>query len=168
MLGKLAEEFRCAVVIIRHLTKSGKDKASYRGMGSIDFTAAARSVLLVGKDPDDETKRVVVQTKSSLAETGKSIAFAINDGKFEWLGHTEVTAQVLAPERMEVDDNVEGKRSPISEARKYLINLLKDGPMLSEEIYAGIKYSGFKKRTLEKAKAELKIKSYREGSKWFW
>jgi RecA-family ATPase len=51
MLGKLAAEFKSAVILIRHLTKSGKDRASYRGMGSIDFTAVARSVLLVGKDP---------------------------------------------------------------------------------------------------------------------
>jgi hypothetical protein len=47
MLGKLAEEFKSAVILIRHLTKSGKDKASYRGMGSIDFTAAARSVIYI-------------------------------------------------------------------------------------------------------------------------
>jgi hypothetical protein len=167
MLGKLAEEFRCAVVLIRHLTKSGKDKASYRGMGSIDFTAAARSVLLVGKDPDDETKRVIVQTKSSLAEIGKSIAFAINDGKFEWLGHTEVTAvEVLAPERMESND--EEDKNPMKEARKYLIDSLQDGPKPAKEILNGVKFNGFGERTLKKAKNALKIKSYKTGDVWYW
>jgi RecA/RadA recombinase len=170
MLGRLAEEFECAVVIIRHLTKSGKDKASYRGMGSIDFTAAARSVLLVGKDPDDETKRVVVQTKSSLAEPGKSIGFTINEGKFEWLGHSEATAaEVLAPERLECDDeDREEKKSPIMEARKYLINSLQDGPKLGKEIIDGVKYSGFSVRTLNTAKSQLKITNIWEGRECYW
>jgi hypothetical protein len=43
----LAEEFNCAVVVIRHLTKDDKGKAMYRGGGSIGISGAARSVLLV-------------------------------------------------------------------------------------------------------------------------
>lgn len=168
MLGKLAEEFKCAVLLIRHLTKSGKDKASYRGMGSIDFTGAARSVLLVGKNPDNETERVMIHTKSNLAEYGKSIGFTIiNEGKFEWLGHVEVTAaEVLAPERLKDPD--ERDRTPIQEARQYLIDALEDGPKPAKELINGAKYSGFSIRTLKTAKAELKIESYREGDIWFW
>jgi RecA-family ATPase len=168
-LGKLAEEFKSAVILIRHLTKSGKDKASYRGMGSIDFTAAARSVLLVGKDPDDEAKRVIVQTKSSLAETGKSIAFTINEGKFEWAGHSEVTAaEVLAPEKLESDSDNEDDKNPMKEARKYLFDSLVNGPKPAKEILSGVKFSGFGERTLKKAKAALKIKSYKDGEVWYW
>jgi hypothetical protein len=167
MLGKLAEEFKSAVILIRHLTKSGKDKASYRGMGSIDFTAAARSVLLVGKDPGDETKRVVIQTKSSLDEAGKPIAFTINDGKFDWLGHTKVTAaEVLAPERLESE--TEEDKKPMREARKYLIDLLQNGPKPAKEILSGVKFSGFGERTLKKAKVALKIQSYKTGDDWMW
>lgn len=170
MLGKLAEEFAAAVIIIRHLTKSSKDKASYRGMGSIDFTAAARSVLLVGKDPNDETQRVMVQTKSSLSEPGKSIGFRINNEKFEWLGHVEVTAvEVLAPEKADTDDEGDQERkSPIKEARKYLINQLQDGPKLGKEISDGIKYSGFSARTLNTAKAQLKITNIWKGRECYW
>ncbi|MEW5934471.1 MAG: AAA family ATPase, partial [Bacillota bacterium] len=43
-VGELAARFRCAVLLIRHLSKAGKDRAIYRGLGSIDFSAAARSV----------------------------------------------------------------------------------------------------------------------------
>jgi hypothetical protein len=169
MLGKLAEEFKSAVIIIRHLTKAAKDKASYRGMGSIDFTAAARSVLLVGKDPDDDSKRVVVQTKSSLSEQGKSISFTITEGKFEWLGQVDITAaEILAPEKLESDDEGEEKKIPFLEARKYLIDSLKDGPKLAKDLCEGIAGSGFSKRTLEAAKIALKIKAFREGGKWLW
>jgi hypothetical protein len=46
---------------------SAKDKPMHRGLGSIDFTAACRSVLKVGFDPNDADKRVVTHAKSNLA-----------------------------------------------------------------------------------------------------
>ncbi|MDP2726169.1 MAG: AAA family ATPase, partial [Dehalococcoidia bacterium] len=49
-LASLAERCRAAILAIRHLTKSGRDKAIYRGQGNIDFVAAARSVILAGKE----------------------------------------------------------------------------------------------------------------------
>jgi len=167
ILGKLATEFKCAILIIRHLTKSGKDRVGYRGMGSIDFTGAARSVLLVGKNPDNEADRVIVHTKSNLSEYGKSIGFTINDGKFEWLGHVEVTAaEVLAPERVDFED--EEEKTPYKEARKYLIDNLKDGAKPAKEILDGVQYSGFSIRTLKSAKAALKIQSFKQGDIWYW
>src|SRR5690606_20909637 len=35
---KLAERFNCAVLVLRHLTKSSREKAMYRGQGNIAFT----------------------------------------------------------------------------------------------------------------------------------
>ena len=43
-LAKLAEKYSCAVILIGHMNKNSGDKSSYRGLGSIDFQAAARSV----------------------------------------------------------------------------------------------------------------------------
>ena len=54
----LAEKYHCAVVLIGHMNKNSTGKSSYRGLGSIDFQAAARSVLIVG--------RVKNEPKSSL------------------------------------------------------------------------------------------------------
>ena len=50
----LAEQYNCAVVCVRHLSKASQSRAIYRGLGSIDFAAAARSVLMVGEEPQDE------------------------------------------------------------------------------------------------------------------
>ena len=44
----LAEKYHCAIVLIGHMNKNSTGKSSYRGLGSIDFQAAARSVLIVG------------------------------------------------------------------------------------------------------------------------
>ena len=48
-LGALAEKYKCAIVLIGHMNKASGNKAAYRGIGSIDFYAVARSVLLVGR-----------------------------------------------------------------------------------------------------------------------
>ena len=42
-LAALAQKCNCAVLIVRHLAKGNTSKAIYRGLGSIDFTAACRS-----------------------------------------------------------------------------------------------------------------------------
>lgn len=45
-LGSIAERTGCAIVLIGHMNKGSGAKAAYRGMGSIDFFAVARSVML--------------------------------------------------------------------------------------------------------------------------
>ena len=54
-LGNIAERTGAAIVIIGHMNKSDKTKGIYRGLGSIDITAAARSVLLIGKRKNNES-----------------------------------------------------------------------------------------------------------------
>lgn len=69
-LGQLAEQTGCAIVLVGHMNKMQGAKSAYRGLGSIDFRAAARSVLLVGRSKDDPETRVVVHDKSSLLPLG--------------------------------------------------------------------------------------------------
>jgi hypothetical protein len=51
-LAKVAEETGVAIAFVHHLAKAAQNKVIYRGLGSIDFTAACRSVLMVGFDPN--------------------------------------------------------------------------------------------------------------------
>src|SRR5699024_6016638 len=74
----LAEKYHCAIVLIGHMNKNSTGKSSYRGLGSIDFQAAARSVLIVGRMKNEPETRVVCHVKSSLAPEGKSIAFRLD------------------------------------------------------------------------------------------
>ena len=46
-LAEIAERHDISILAVRHLRKSESSKAIYRGQGSIDFIASARSVLLV-------------------------------------------------------------------------------------------------------------------------
>lgn len=45
-LGMIAEKYQCAVILIGHMNKASGSKSTYRGLGSIDIQATARSVLL--------------------------------------------------------------------------------------------------------------------------
>lgn len=60
----------CALVLIGHLNKKEGGKDLYRGLGSIDVVAAARSVLYVERDEADEDVRIIHQKKTVLSGTG--------------------------------------------------------------------------------------------------
>lgn len=66
-VAAMAEQNGCAVVLIGHMNKAQGLKAGYRGLGSIDFRAAARSVLLVGRTKDDPSVRIMAQPYFAVA-----------------------------------------------------------------------------------------------------
>ena len=51
-LADLAARTGCAVLLVRHLTKRGRDRAIYRGQGSIGIVAAVRTGAVGGGPPD--------------------------------------------------------------------------------------------------------------------
>lgn len=86
-LGDMAEKYGCAILLIGHMNKASGSKSTYRGLGSIDFQATARSVLVVGRVKDDPTLRVMAHDKSSLAPEGTSVAFRLDkENGFRWEG----------------------------------------------------------------------------------
>ena len=75
-VAKLAEDTGAAVVLVRHLTKAA-GPARLPGGGSIGIVGAARSGLLVAKDPTDANRRVLASTKCNLAAEPESCSFAV-------------------------------------------------------------------------------------------
>jgi hypothetical protein len=49
-LSDLAAKYRCAIVLVGHMNKASGGKDLYRGLGSIDIAAIARSVLMIARD----------------------------------------------------------------------------------------------------------------------
>ena len=91
-LGGIAERTGCAIVLIGHMNKGSGAKAAYRGMGSIDFFAVARSVMLVGRIEGQPDMRAVIQIKNNLAPFGHPKAFELTQDGFHWIGDYEITA----------------------------------------------------------------------------
>src|SRR5262249_49392416 len=76
-LAALAEKHGIAVVAVMHLTKNEERRAIARGNGGIAFVAAARSVLLVAKDPQDENRRFLTVVKTNIGPPAPTLAFKI-------------------------------------------------------------------------------------------
>jgi len=74
---EIARRFNCATMVLRHLTKSTKEKALYRGQGSIAFTGMARVVVTVGQHPDEEDTRVMAVTKLNVTKRPDALTFEI-------------------------------------------------------------------------------------------
>ncbi|HEX8492999.1 MAG TPA: AAA family ATPase [Pyrinomonadaceae bacterium] len=169
-LATIAERHGCAMLAVRHLGKSrGGGHALNAGIGSIDFTAAARSVLLVGRDPDDEQKRAVVQTKNNLAPHGEAIGYKLEGSQFFWTGVSDLTAgRILAAE------SDEGERSAITEAVDFLRTALSSGGRNSKGVINEAKQGGISEATLRRAKRQLKVRTRKVGmpgshyQKWLW
>ena len=160
-IAVLAEKYHCAVILIGHMNKNSNGKSSYRGLGSIDFQAAARSVLIVGRVKDEPEVRVVCHTKSSLAPEGTSIAFRLdkNNG-FEWIGEYDISADELL--------NGDGRGQKSRKAKEFLLEILANGGMTQKKIAEEAEARGIKSKTLWNAKRELEIDSVKRGKQWYW
>lgn len=160
-LGQLAERTGCAIILIGHMNKASGSKAAYRGIGSIDFFAVARSVLLVARVAEQPNIRVVAQIKNNLAAEGNPVAFELQDNKFNWLGEYDIT----------VDELLGGysKTNKLQQAKQMVKGLYgKNTTISSKDMESRASAIGVSKRTLDMAKQELHIKLKRKGDSWYW
>ena len=137
-------------------------KAAYRGMGSIDFFAVARSVFLVGRIEGEPNTRAVVQIKNNLAAFGHPKAFMLSETGFRWLGDYEITAD-------EVLGGIAPKANKLEQAKQMLRELAETTNMVqSNEIFEMADKQGISKKTLENAKKELGIQAKKINNSWYW
>lgn len=161
-LGALAEKTKCAIILIGHMNKASGNKAAYRGRGSIDFFAVARSVLLVGRVEGESNTRAVVQIKNNLAAFGHPKAFALSEDGFKWLGDYEITVD-------EVLGGITPKANKMEQAKQMLRELAEtQSAVLSNEIFDRANELGISKRTLENAKKELGVQTRKINNAWYW
>ena len=161
-LAALAEKYQCAIVLVGHMNKAAGNKAAYRGMGSIDFFAVARSVLLVGRVEGEANIRAVVQIKNNLAAFGRPKAFELSEDGFHWLGDYEITAD-------EVLGGIAPKANKLEQAKRLLREVAEtNNAMQSNEIFNLAEEQGISRRTLENAKKELSIRAKRINNSWYW
>lgn len=161
-LTTIAEQTGCAIVLIGHLNKAVGANSAYRGLGSMDFRAAARSVLLVGRMKKEPSVRVIVHDKSSLAPEGKSVAFSIEDGSPRWVdGYEKITAGDLL--------NGGPTESKVELAEKLIRDKLSGvASAPAGEMFQAAKQAGISKRTLKIAKDNLGVDSVKKGERWDW
>ena len=168
-LGRIAGQHGCAIVCLRHLRKGGADRDIYRGQGAIDITAAARSVLMAGKDPNDESNRAIVHIKSNLAQTGPPLGYKMVDGTFAWTEGSDLTAgRILAPSESPEESTA------LTQAKEFLLEILGEaGSARAQDVQAEARKAGISEATLRRARAALRVKtdksgSFGKGGCWYW
>ena len=160
-LGEVAACTGAAILFLRHLTKGKQERAMYRGTGSIAFVALSRSQLLVGRDPNNEDRRIMAHAKCNLAPLGPSIAYVIDGEGFRWDGVSSLGAEdlVVAPDPVE--------RSKVEEAKDFLRQALAGEPVPSTEVFKQAKDLHISTAAVRRAKTDLKVKSVKIGKEWY-
>jgi hypothetical protein len=165
-LAKVAERTRAAIVVVRHLNKGGAAGTNplYRGGGSIGIIGAARSGLVVARDPQDPHRRVLACTKSNLAAPVPALGFRVVPDAateaiaVEWLGATQHSAEELLALPLDRDE-----RSARDEAQAFLADQLRTGPRLVKYLRQAARAAGITDRTLDRARHELGVIARRDG-----
>lgn len=168
-LIRLGEKFGCSIGGVRHIGKAkGHGDPRAAGLNGIAWRAAARSVLLVGKDPDDGRKRAIVQTKNNLGPRyPKAIGFEIRDGQFFWTGESSLTAERMLGRSLDADT-----RSEHNDTVTFLMEALSGGEREAKDVENEANKFGITTKQLRSARMSVGVLWRREGfgkgSKIFW
>jgi len=171
-LARMAERLGVAVLVIRHLNKGNSTNPLYRGGGSIGIIGAARSGLLVARDPDDPSgkRRILASTKSNLAEQPESLAYFIEQAenaaaRIVWEGGSAHTASTLLVQPADDEES-----ESLGEAKGFLSDVLKGGPVEATEVKKQARLAGISERTLWRAKAGLGVMAEKRAhdGRWQW
>jgi hypothetical protein len=171
-LAKMAEQTGAAILVVRHLNKSMGGSPLYRGGGSIGIIGAARSGLLVARDPDDPDRRVLASTKCNLARLPPSLSYSIEpheNGAIRicWIGESSHAADGLLAAPVDAED-----RGAVQGAVDVLRSILSNGQQPCASVKAQASAAGIRSRTLQRAKDVLHVCSRRIGfgdaGVWYW
>ncbi len=133
-LAVIARHFGTTFLIVHHPNKGRSGTAVMRSAGSLAVTAAARSVMLIAKDLEDPSRRILALVKGNLGPPPPARSLCIDQERgvshphIRWAGAAKaVTADTL------VLRTGREERAQIS-AERFLRETLADGPMPSKDL----------------------------------
>ena len=167
-LAEIGQRTGAAILIIDHLNKRSGIPAVHRGNGSIGFNAAARSVLLACKHPQEAESFVLSSSKANLCAKPPSLAYRTvqaDNGvlKLEWLGECPYDADELVTAAFEPV----GSRK-LANAVEWLRSRLAYVSALSKVVEKEAVDRGISPRTLARARKELRVISQPSGLQGEW
>ena len=161
-LGALAKELDMAVLLISHMSKPGPGVCSAldRLLGSSDFRNAARSIVIVGRDPEHPDTRVFAHAKNSLGIPGESQRYHVTgSGTVAYDGPCSLTA-----DRIIQDTGAAAARTrPAATLTTAVEALDKQLGFMGWVEYAEVErlcaQYGFSERTMRRAKTAMGLKT---------
>jgi hypothetical protein len=174
-LKETAARTGCAIVVVRHLNKSGSTNPLYRGVGGIGIIGAARAGLLLTADPDDPDRRVLAVTKGNLTRPAPSLAFRLEDhagngvARVVWEGESPWTATQLL--QAQATEHGDASPSAVQVARALLRETLADGPRPAREVRREAAARGIGYTSLTAARKAEGVTAHKERvahGQWIW
>jgi AAA domain len=184
-LYRLAESQNCAVLALLHLNKAQGLAPLMRLGGSGAFGNAARSVLLLDRDPDDPdgeegNQRVLAHIKCNVAPLAASLVYAVRPiilpatesdpevetSRLELIGESPHNGRALLSVASEEE------RSALDDATEFLLGELGDGQRHpAEDLFRAARKNGISDRTLQRARktigAETEKAGFGRGWEWW-
>jgi hypothetical protein len=161
------------ICAISHLNKgNGGNHATYRITGSLALPAHARAAYLLGRDPQDESRRVLASVKMNVVRQPPSISFRMLPGpteddppRLEWIAGT---SNLSARDLLARADS--GKDPAGDEAVAWLRRRLAGGPVPGKSVVVDAEKAGIKSAALQRASKNLGVlKEPGEfGGMWVW
>jgi hypothetical protein len=172
-LMAMAGKYGFACLICRHFTKNEGSKALYRGAGSIDFMASARSAFLIVEDGTDG-RRVLAHVKNSLGPKTPSREFFLYDeggqARFKWGNEVNESAEELL--QANAANSANRDRGQVATAREFIETALANGPMLSKILFVKAEAVGITTKSLYRAKEfmgdRVQARRPRGSKEWVW
>ena len=182
-LAALSAAQGLATVATMHFSKSAVSALLGAG-GSIGFVGAARSILVFGVDPHDEhgaagPKRVLAHAKCNVGRLQRSRECMLTEHVIDPFGSQPIiTSRVDVGDQCDVvaDDLVKDQERKVSarvEAKRFLRELLADGPHRAAEVFELADDADISAPTLRRAKTDLGIDSFQRKAadgkrEWWW
>ena len=186
MLADLAEVSNTVIIGIMHPKKGEETQLLHKMIGgSSAFGQAARSVLGVGRHPDNDDWRVVGRIKGNLSKPPAPWMYEIETRTFNIGADTRISTSAVefrgpAPEDLDFNAALSGRKSkkkskaqedrrPINEAIMFLrAELTGQAEVTVRDIRRLANDAGISRTTLYRAKDELGIQPHRKDDKWWW
>lgn len=180
-LKEWGERNEIAVAIVIHFKKGGSGRALDQVMGSIAFTALARSAwaFIEEKDGDGRAtgRKLMARIKQNITApvdalayrlVGVDIADGINAPRAEWDGVVLGSADDVLMGGQTKGSGKSKAPTKTDAACVFLIGRLADGPVPAAKIQEAAKEAGYSKNMLNEAKERVGVESYKQGAAWFW
>lgn len=181
-LARMASDQALAIAAIVHLNKGDSHDVLARVSGSVGFPAAARSVLVFARDPDDPdgengASRILAHAKCNLGPHAPSLRARIESRTIRGADNEPIgtsalvlgaTAEQTARDLLAAAGVGGEEATARSEARDFLTDELANGPRPVTELRDAAEGAGLSWRTVERGKKQLGVRARKTATVWMW
>lgn len=159
-IGALAERYQCTFLFIMHNSKMQQGSAMYAALGSVDIPAVSRSMLMLGKNPQNSDQLILCHTKSSLAIKGDSVLYHNDKGNLVFDDYSSLSADDVynAKSERQNDTKLESFTAMLNDELES-----RDGAISLKLIQSMQKRYGISNATLYRARDKLCLKTVQCG-----